>query len=620
MRQIQLKDSQGNLYPAIADYKISELYIGKLVQGVPNPSNASISNDAASVCMANNVCVPYIGVEIEVFMPDTLQCKIYYNTGTKDMDGVHTSLANNAQSSILANASRWQFPLGTSSSADAMVYRIAFSRKSGGPLYPQEVQDEVTNGRIRLSYKAERQNIVERNMDMMSAVKSAMFRHYPNDSLYKHSVPNMPVLVHGTDFHADYYRLKNLSELGTAIHADAVLATGDFLMNVGYDGLDWVKDAFAEQPGTLPAIVCPGNHDSWHMTSAEFYNLVTNPLKARFGYTTPSGVSSPTFFYKDIPNRQLRIISLNYLVTTTGNWHATNITGAQLQWFINTLGTTPANYGVVVCIHSPECRIDRIPGKDDFYEPDFMSSNTPAQPMKSLYDIIDAFISRGTCSGTMNDYSGATSYNANFSTIASGVEFIAWCTGHFHEDCVGYVSGTSQPQLNLNLHVGNGLTGFYMKSFGRNGWGKSQDCLNVYGIDREKKEVRIVRIGANTNYRFSQRTCMTVSYVGSNDIDRHIYNSPIVTISDSSFTAEMLQADVLHKFTNPNLGAVKINGLKTYNDEREHEFKLQFKAGTATSLVLPSSVVWAWEDEPTFSQGKTYQVSIEDNLAMYVEF
>lgn len=52
---------------------------------------------------------------------------------------------------------------------------------------------------------------------------------------------------------------------------------------------------------------------------------------------------------------------------------------------------------------------------------------------------------------------------------------------------------------------------------------------------------------------------------------------------------------------------------------RVNEYMMQFTVSSEDfDLILPSQVRWA--EEPTWEMGRTYQVSIEDNLALYAEW
>ena len=85
-------------------------------------------------------------------------------------------------------------------------------------------------------------------------------------------------------------------------------------------------------------------------------------------------------------------------------------------------------------------------------------------------------------------------------------------------------------------------------------------------------------------------------------------------------TLSTMVADIMVLIQHSDVGTITVGAFASYSDGLAHEYMMQFTAGTATSLVLPASVKWAWEDVPAFTQGKTYQISIMNNLAMYAEF
>ena len=54
-------------------------------------------------------------------------------------------------------------------------------------------------------------------------------------------------------------------------------------------------------------------------------------------------------------------------------------------------------------------------------------------------------------------------------------------------------------------------------------------------------------------------------------------------------------------------------------DGRVNEYMLEFTVASDNfNLALPSSV--RWSEEPEWVNGNTYQVSIENNLALYAEW
>lgn len=53
---------------------------------------------------------------------------------------------------------------------------------------------------------------------------------------------------------------------------------------------------------------------------------------------------------------------------------------------------------------------------------------------------------------------------------------------------------------------------------------------------------------------------------------------------------------------------------------RVAHYMMQFTADDSFTLVLPSGIRWMNDDEPEWVTGSTYQVSVENNLAIFAEF
>ena len=106
----------------------------------------------------------------------------------------------------------------------------------------------------------------------------------------------------------------------------------------------------------------------------------------------------------------------------------------------------------------------------------------------------------------------------DFSSKHSGTEFIAWVTGHAHTDNIAYVPDTINTQLMLCMAC-SGLEQpetydiNYYNDLARIKGTDSQYLFNAYVIDRERKMVKICRIGAHLTYDLVDRNYMEISYV-----------------------------------------------------------------------------------------------------------
>lgn len=117
-------------------------------------------------------------------------------------------------------------------------------------------------------------------------------------------------------------------------------------------------------------------------------------------------------------------------------------TQTQAQWFADTLLSTPANYGVVVVLHTTFTRNFaqkatskfNIKGYTDAY---LLSEASLRSTTDFLADVVDAFV-RGVNYSETIDYSTITPYNVtcDFTGKNDGVKFVGFLGGHFHKDLV----------------------------------------------------------------------------------------------------------------------------------------------------------------------------------------
>lgn len=103
------------------------------------------------------------------------------------------------------------------------------------------------------------------------------------------------------------------------------------------------------------------------------------------------------------------------------------------------------------------------------------------------------------------------------------------------------------------------------------------------------------------------KTINGASIIGSGNYDTHY---PVVTISSAS---QELQPNTYYKF---NGGSLSVTLAAASANMSEYVLEVTMTG----SLTLPSSIVWANEDVPTFEAGKTYVISIVNNLAVYAVF
>lgn len=513
---IQLKENGDNLFPQTSQYGYATIYLN-MVGGTLDTTTGKITADSSdtptNVVTACTQAVPYVGVTLHFHMPSDVTAAVYTNDATKIMDGVTKSLTNSVLlKDNIADGGTCTFGKATSTAFAQTFYRIVFLNTGNHTL------DELRE-KIEVTFLTHNDSVMMRNMDVEPLARTAGYTF--NSSNLKRPLNNMPLLVHASDFHNDVLRYMNFVIYANYIHADAALASGDFVAGVANDGSDYVYEC--STIGKVPVLPCIGNHDAWSATSDESYNKFIKPCVSD---------ATQTWYYKDFAEKQMRIIVLNEYVTSTGGWqNKDNFTEAQKKWFIETLLSTPANYCVLIEIHSLENGVDKDSRYRTFYSwaDDKWNNKSETKP---IFDIMDAFIERKAVSGTWTDYSGSYAYSADFSLLNEGVEFVAYVSGHYHRDLIGYVNGTKERQLDLRIGCDNSTMNDFGNATGNWGAGKSQDLINVYGIDRDAKCVRVVRIGCNASTPGAgerQQTFMVIPYA---DGEAVADETNLVTFSD----------------------------------------------------------------------------------------
>ena len=342
---------------------------------------------------------------------------------------------------------------------------------------------------------------------------------------------DLPVIVHTSDIHGDAKRFNDVCEYADHLRARILINTGDNAYYTMENGvLFHEKIVFSHKTDFAN---CIGNHDIYTNDISQIFGKNISPFASEYGYHLSSNndVTNKCYYYKDLTDCSLRIIAIDNYDGLKYVAYRARISSEQINWFISTLASTPAGYGVLVISHQTPHPLNPVSGKTNFndvtmpahqysIDSDYMSSGkVTGNPFGK---IIDAFIGRGTVSGTYTQKSTSgsnetVSYAADFSGLASGVEFIAYINGHTHRDFIGYVSDCEHVQLDLNVINAGPIdqsTGYKTSSdIFRDSAGANQDAFNIYTINRTEKTIGIARIGANLTKELTPRRVMYISYV-----------------------------------------------------------------------------------------------------------
>lgn len=110
-----------------------------------------------------------------------------------------------------------------------------------------------------------------------------------------------------------------------------------------------------------------------------------------------------------------------------------------------------------------------------------------------------------------------------------------------------------------------------------------------------------------------------VSKTPSNGVvDLGYVNKKLTTSTSSSMT---LSPNIYYRNTSTSLSSLTITLGSVSNSNILNEYFVEFTTrSSGTTISLPSSIKWANGVAPTFENGKTYQISIVNNLGTYIKF
>lgn len=467
------------------------------------------------------------------------------------------------------------------------IFRLHFHLIGEGTISVDMIKEHIANGEIKILYTpndnhtsiTQRQSHCEQ---YLRALQGRLVTNFGDTTRKCYGTHDLPMFVHCSDIHNDIVRLSSAIEYGKYIQADAVVLTGDYPMRGATNGIGYVKDLDEKwNPTTedatqiMPILVGTGNHDPWHVTLEAMRADIIEPFVEKYNYREDSEnlISGRAYYYVDLNvpaprdggyvngsstynhTQLVRIIMLDLVDEQAGEISRWGISQTQIDWFIDTLNSTPSGAAILIGMHtspdfmeapsvraakyqqeSPQVRELKyvtdmftykgfLANDSEFLNGSYNFSGSP------IMGIIDAFISRTTASGSYTYKVGGTNYSipqasvvtktvnwaADFSN-AGGV-FVAYLCGHTHADLVSYIKDAQNTQLCLCTTCTVCEYGPYNNGRGssnadcvRGSSGATQDGFNVYVLDMANKRVGIARIGANMTVGLEPRTACWLSF------------------------------------------------------------------------------------------------------------
>ena len=316
-----------------------------------------------------------------------------------------------------------------------------------------------------------------------------------------------------------------------------LIATGDIRYDTAKDDYTYFVNAAAKS--RVPVFVCAGNHDVGNtsfvkdcFTDSELYTNMYEPLIASWDLHSyaSQGDSHPTgknYYFKDFIPYKIRMIVLyefesdfvkkeNDESTLKYNRGVRAFRQEQIDWLINSLETTPNGWGVIIAKHQPEGVHNDLdtPFNSIYQRESHLGSYCGSE---LIPDIVKAFIDKTSIKKTYTQTGnvvGEISVNADFSNIDKDTEFICYVSGHTHRDFISFLSNYPNQ---LELTIGADNTGYNFGTDMLQEAGEySEDVINVYGIDRNRGYINVVRIGADISHSLQKRDMDSISYRTSN--------------------------------------------------------------------------------------------------------
>jgi len=347
-------------------------------------------------------------------------------------------------------------------------------------------------------------------------------------------------LIHVSDIHTksnNYKCFANACEFYEHYNIiDAMIVTGDIVWDNFEDLTTWYNEALTKT--TKPVLNVIGNHDAGQngnptsldkvSTDKQCYDRFIAPYVSDWGVTQPTDAATNgnSYYYKDFSTEKVRLIVLNEFETEyeidpndptkllySREYRA--MRQAQVTWLINTLTNTPSDYGVIVALHQP---LGLLKSEDNaFVSFPCVDNNAYFNVYSSdkewLAKIIEAYRSKSTLTlsvtqtGAVVQNDATLDCDCDFTAVTS--ELICVMCGHTHMDYIGHLK--NYPNIPILCVGADNLlytSGFQPRAEGT----PSEDLFNVVNIDRNRKTIKIIRIGSDASVVGQVRDQMIMSY------------------------------------------------------------------------------------------------------------
>lgn len=260
-------------------------------------------------------------------------------------------------------------------------------------------------------------------------------------------------------------------------------------------------------------------------THDEVFEKFIAPMKEVWGLPD----LTTNYYYKDFAGANMRLISLyQYNIPlveeTSDRWKypraAVWYGQEQLDWFVDTLLSTPEGYRIIILMHQPDKDVVKT-GDELFFTGERVGGGNTIIDGSPIADIVEAYMAKAILSKTYvckdqiryPESEFGNHVEADFSG-ANGV-FCNYITGDAHVDYVGIIEDTEQKNIGLTSsgqsydHVIRNYGYGSVASYGNN---PESSIVTVLGYDYNRSMIRIGRLGQQFASDGKVRMYTAISY------------------------------------------------------------------------------------------------------------
>lgn len=368
-------------------------------------------------------------------------------------------------------------------------------------------------------------NILARNKDIEHIVNaSCKYGVYRNNAM----INKLFSMLVTTDIHKDQNQLRYAIDYLNGMGAiDCGICLGDIQAG-NYSENDGTWYTSVVNDAEKPFYTVLGNHDLGNSKTANIsatpamaFNKFISPTLETIGDTT---ITTP-YYSRKFDDYGIYLICLNSFdvpddLDDEGNYMVTRgsecFSQTQIDWFIDELSNIPAGYQLIIATHSVIA--DYTATECNFTQPggSLLRCGQPFDSRDLIPDIVNAWmcgtsISKIYTPTYYKDVFDTITINADFSERGVG-EFVCYLVGHGHVDVVAKATTYPDQTIIGVCATAAGKMQNYNSDLPRESGTKAENAITVFSVDKDNKQIRLVRVGSNYTINMVNRTHITIDY------------------------------------------------------------------------------------------------------------